>query len=116
MADEFINYRIFDKDVLDELLECSGGETYESESDGLKLKKVHSKLTGRRRWMCDYEMVFQDLKTCVFYRISYELPSTESSGPYEPFVGNTKAIEVEPYPVTITKYRAKTMEVTRVTE
>jgi hypothetical protein len=98
--------REFFKEDLLELLDYGKGDKVLLE-DQSEAEFISNRLTGNGRWALDYELLFRvDDKV---YLANYQRGATEYQETY-PFEndGNwVNCIEMEPYEVTVTKYRVK---------
>ena len=100
------NTQHFSKELLEELITTSAGSEYIDEDEDEKYTVISRTIEDKSRWDTTYKLIFE--VDGRYWSIHYDLPSTESSGPREPFdYGNTIAVEVEPYTRTITDYRVK---------
>jgi hypothetical protein len=68
---------------------------------------MSSEAIGKTRWKIQHELIFKFEDK--FYQTFFEMPATEMQdcGPYEFEDDEIECVEVEPYEVTITKYRIK---------
>jgi hypothetical protein len=76
--------------------------------DSLEYKIVDDIIDGKSRWCDLHTIVFVDNSSGKFYRGDYRTGSTENSDerPWE-YQKEVNFYEVEPYDVTVTKFRVK---------
>lgn len=79
-----------------------------------RFKVVLNEISGRSRWSVHYACVIQDTESGKFYNADYSHGATESQyeSPFEYDEADENGdleltMEVEPYEVTVTKYRMK---------
>lgn len=72
------------------------------------LEDVVTTLDDSSRWALQYTQVFRDTRDGKFYMTYYQTGATEQQdeSPYEYEDDELDVREVEPYEVTVTKYRA----------
>lgn len=97
--------KFFKEDFL-ELLDCGKGDKVILE-DQSEAEFISNKFTGKGRWTLTYELLFKVGNQ--YYRADYQRGATEQQETY-PFEDDgdwVDCVEMEPYEVTVTKYRVK---------
>lgn len=96
----------FNTELMQELAMKSAGSVYEDKIYG-KIKILKNAIGYTSRWSSHHTLIFQIASTLKFYKSVYSRGLTENQdeSPYEFEEEFVKVVEVEPYEVTIVKYR-----------
>ena len=78
------------------------------EYDETKFEILENEIQDSSRWSIHYNLIFKVLETGKIYETSYSVGATESQdeSPFEYEDDEIEVTEVEPYEVTVIKYKA----------
>lgn len=77
-------------------------EEFEEEFENGDCDRLSDDIIEQSRWSTLHEYIYLNTKTGKYYKVIWDLPSTECSGDPDDEVD---VCEVEPYQVTVTQYR-----------
>ena len=78
------------------------------EYDETKFEILENEIQDRSRWSVHYNLIFKVLETGKIYETNYSVGATEcqEESPFEYEGHEIEVTEVEPYEVTVIKYKA----------
>ena len=78
------------------------------EHDETKFEILENEIQDSSRWSIHYNLIFKVLETGKIYETGYSVGATESQdeSPFEYEGDEIEVTEVEPYEVTVIKYKA----------